>query len=138
MPHRKSLSLVWRRIPERYNLIGKECQTCGTVYFPPRHVCPKCRRRGKIVDRKMKGTGKVVTYTEVHVPPDGFEKQAPYLIGIVELDEGAKVTGQIVNCKRENARIGMKVEACFKRINEDGESGIILYGYKFRPVGEKK
>ena len=137
MPHRKSLSLVWRRIPERYNLIGKECKTCGTVYFPPRHVCPKCRRKGKIVERKLKGTGKVLTYTEVHVPPDGFEEQAPYIIAIVEFDEGASVTGQIVNCKKGEMRIGMPVEVCFRRISEDGESGIILYGFKFRPLEVK-
>ncbi|RLF51878.1 MAG: transcriptional regulator, partial [Thermoplasmata archaeon] len=43
-------------------------------------------------------------------------------------------TGQIVDCKLEEIHIGMRVEACLRRIQEDGKRGAIYYGYKFRKV----
>ena len=42
-----SIPLTWRRIPERYRLLGSTCSHCNTKYFPKRIVCPKCRRKGK-------------------------------------------------------------------------------------------
>jgi len=50
------------------------------------------------------------------------------------LDDGPKLTSQIVDCKREDLKIGRRVEACFRRIYTDGKEGIINYGLKFRPV----
>jgi uncharacterized OB-fold protein len=124
----------WRHIRERYNLIGVRCKNCGTVYFPSREICPKCRRKTEFEEIKLSGRGKVYTYSVVHVPPKDFEKQAPYVIAIIELEEGARITGQIVDCKPEDVYIGMPVEAVFRKIKEDGDDGVITYGYKFRPV----
>ena len=59
-----SVPRFWRKQTNRYNLIGTKCETCGTYYFPPRTLCPKCRREGKIVDYKFKGTGKIVTFLQ--------------------------------------------------------------------------
>ena len=58
----------------------------------------------------------------------------PYILGIIELDEGPKLMGQLVGIDSENVKIGMPVEACFRKISEDGNSGIIHYGFKFREV----
>ncbi|AEF96975.1 Zn-ribbon domain-containing OB-fold protein [Methanotorris igneus] len=127
---------TWRHIRERYNLIGVKCKNCGTVYFPSRILCPKCRRKTQMEEIKLSGKGKVYTYSVVHTPPKEFEKIAPYIIAIVELEEGPKVTAQIVDCDKDEIYIGMPVEAVFRRIKEDGEDGIISYGYKFRPVKE--
>jgi len=127
---------TWRHISERYNLIGVKCKNCGTVYFPSRVLCPKCRRKTQMEEIKLSGKGKVYTYSVVHTPPKEFEKIAPYIIAIVELEEGPKVTAQIVDCDKDKIYIGMQVEAVFRRIKEDGEDGIISYGYKFRPVKE--
>ncbi|WP_421077326.1 Zn-ribbon domain-containing OB-fold protein [Methanothermococcus sp. Ax23] len=125
----------WRHINERYNLIGTRCKTCGTVYFPSRNVCPKCRRKGDIEQYKLSGKGKIYTYSIIHTPPKDFEKLAPYVIAIIELDEGPKLTAQ-VDCDIDKVQIGMPVEVAFRRIKEDGKDGVINYGYKFRPVEE--
>jgi len=132
----RAVARFWREIPQRYNLMGNKCTVCNRVYFPPREVCPYCRRNsfGKMVDVKLKGSGKVVTYTIIHTPPSKFEGQAPYAIAIVELDEGPRITGQIVDCDLDKIKIGMKVQATFRRIQDDGYTGAIYYGYKFRPV----
>ncbi|HEC81450.1 MAG TPA: Zn-ribbon domain-containing OB-fold protein [Thermoplasmatales archaeon] len=134
----KAVARFWREIPQRYNLIGRKCMVCNRVFFPQREVCPFCRRNslGKMVDVKLSGKGRVVTFTVIHAPPSKFEDQTPYAIAIVEFDEGPRVTGQIVDRDLDKIEIGMPVQATFRRIQDDGYTGAIYYGYKFRPLEE--
>ncbi len=134
MPHTKGLASNWRRIPQLYRLEGVYCETCEDFYFPSRSICPECRREGKITPAKLKGIGTVYSYTVVHAPPQGFELHRPYIMAIIKLDEGPLLTAQIVDCKKEDVKIGTKVEMTFRKIAENGEDGIIQYGYKFKPV----
>jgi uncharacterized OB-fold protein len=124
----------WREIPVRYNLIGKKCGVCGKVYFPPRNICPTCRRKsiGKMEDYKLSGKGTVETYTIIHTPPPEFDGKAPYAVAIIKMEEGCHLTAQIVDCPLDEIHVGMKVEACLRRIQEDGKRGAIYYGYKFK------
>ena len=125
----------WREIPQRYNIIGNECESCGKIYFPPRENCPYCRRKslGKMAEKKLCGMGEIITYTIIYVGPENFEEQIPYPIAIVKLDEGPKITAQIVDCNIHDIKIGMRVQATFRKIHEDGYIGAIHYGYKFKP-----
>jgi uncharacterized OB-fold protein len=126
----------WREIPQRYNLIGNKCESCNRVYFPPREPCPYCRRKsmGKMKDIILSGKGKILSYTIIHNAPDQFEAQVPYPMAIIKLDEGPKVTAQIVDCDIDKIKIGLKVQSTFRKIQEDGKVGAIYYGYKFKPV----
>jgi uncharacterized protein len=130
----KDVPRFWREQLQRYNLMGNKCNSCGRVFFPPRESCPDCRR--KSIDQmekiKLSGKGEVVTYTIIHVAPDDFEEQVPYPIAIIQLEEGPKLTAQIVDCNPQDVHIGMKVESVFRKIQEDGSIGAIYYGYKFR------
>ncbi len=128
----KDIVRGWRHIPERYNLIGSKCSQCGKVFFPKRVLCPECRRKGKIEDMKFTGDGKIHTYSVIHTPTDDFKTLAPYVVAIIELDEGAHITSQIVDCDVDNVEIGDKVEMVFRKIKEEGEDGVISYGYKFK------
>jgi len=123
---------AWRHIPQRYNLIGTKCLQCGKVFFPKRVICPECRRRGDLNDIKLSGQGKIYTYSVIHTPTEEFKTMAPYVVAIVELEEGAKITTQIVDCKPEDVKIGNHVEMVFRKIREEGDDGVISYGYKFR------
>ena len=51
----------WRRTRNRYNLIGVRCTRCKATYFPPRRICPVCRRASKLEDAKLDAFGEVVT-----------------------------------------------------------------------------
>ena len=126
----------WREIPQRYNLIGNQCGVCNRVYFPPRESCPYCRRKSmdKMENVKLSGKGKIVTYTIIHVAPEQFEGQAPYPIAVIQLDEGPRITAQIVDCDVDDIKIDMTVKSTFRKIQEDGYIGAIYYGYKFKPV----
>ena len=125
-----SVAGFWRKIPQRYNLVGTRCERCGQFFFPPRTFCPHCRREGNIVEHHFKGTGKVITYTVIRSASDQFEFTTPYVLAIVELDEGPRMTAQIA-INPEEVTIGMPVKRVFRRIATDGESGIIHYGTKF-------
>jgi uncharacterized protein len=127
----------WREIPSRYNLIGTKCGSCGKVDFPPRAVCPVCGRKsiGKMHRVQLGGKGTVVTYTVIHDAPAQFELQKPYIMGIIQTDEGVRLTSQVIDVKPEDMRIGLKVQATFRRLGQEGEAGVIHYGYKFRPAG---
>ena len=129
---RESIPLTWRRIPERYRLLGVKCETCGSHYFPKRSICPKCRRKGKITDVQFAGKGKVYSFTEIFAPPDGFEDQIPYILAIIELDEGARLTAQIVDAHKDDIKIGSRVEQVFRVIQRDDPEGPVHYGFKFR------
>jgi len=129
---KESISLTWRRIPERYKMLGSHCATCDSHYFPPRMVCPICRRKGKIEPFEFSGNGKIYSFTEIHAAPAGFENQVPYIVAIVELDEGTRCTGQVVDATRADLKIGDRVEGTFRKILSDDPEGPIHYGFKFR------
>jgi len=123
----------WRKINQRYRLVGTECRTCGRAFFPPRDLCPDCRRAGDVVEQEYSGKGEVVTTTVVHDAITDYDAQTPYTLAVVELDEGARVTAQIVDTG-EDVDVGDRVEACFRRVSDEGEQGIVQYGTKFKTV----
>jgi scaffold protein (connect acetoacetyl-CoA thiolase and HMG-CoA synthase) len=120
----------WRLRDRYYRLVGKKCQECGKEYFPPVYKCRKCGSE-LLEDSEMPGTGSIVTYTLLHEPMPGFEAQAPYYLAVVKLENGAKVLTQIVDSPGDSVKIGAKVKASTRRVRVDGESGQIIYGYKF-------
>ena len=77
--------------------------------------------------------GEVYSYTIVQDPPEGFAAQAPYYLALVRLDDGALVTAQLTDVASE-IQIGDPVEMVTRKLTTDGARGIIVYGYKFRPL----
>jgi hypothetical protein len=55
-------------------------------------------------------------------------------MAIVKLDEGPCFTTQIVDCDLDEIHIGIRVKKVFRKIQEDGEAGLIHYGFKFKPI----
>ena len=74
-----------------------------------------------------------MTYTIIRVPPGPFADQAPYAVGIVELDDGVRLTAQVVDCDFSGLAIGLRVRLEFRKLSEEGAAGVIYYGYKFVP-----
>jgi len=125
-------SRYWREIPQRYRYEANKCVSCGHINFPPRLICPECKGR-EFEATKLAEKGKVLTYTIIRVAPQQFVDQAPYAVGIVELEDGVRLTAQIVDCDFEQMKIGLDVKLEFRKLYDVGESGIICYGYKFVP-----
>lgn len=127
-----SVPRYWREIKYRYRLIGERCIRCGSLYYPRRAICPRCGSR-ELEEYQLRDRGRVISWTVIRNPPKDYEKFAPYVVALVELDDGVRILTQLVDIEPEEVKAGMRVEATFRRIREDGTSGIIEYGYKFRP-----
>jgi uncharacterized OB-fold protein len=76
----------------------------------------------------------VYSYSTVYQAPAGYEEFVPYTVALVELDEGPLVTAQLTDVDQDEVEIGMPVEMVTRKLREEGEDGLIVYGYKFRPA----
>jgi len=124
----------WREAPQRYRLEAATCSGCGRVSYPPRVVCPACRGRS-FTTTTLPREGNVVTFTIVRVPPRGFVEQSPLYIALVQLRDGTKLMVQLADiADEEQVHPGMAVRLEFRRINSDGEAGVIYYGHKAVPA----
>ncbi len=123
----------WRAMPQRYRYEAAKCKSCGKIFFPPRLVCDKCKSR-EFETIQLNREGKVLTYTIIRVAPSQFVDQAPYPIAVVELKDGVRLLTQISDCDVDKIKIGMQVKLEFRKVSEDGDAGIINYGYKAVPV----
>lgn len=75
-----------------------------------------------------------MTYTMLREPMAGFEDQEPLALGIVKMENGVRILGHIVDTMGAPITIGDKVKVVFRRVRVSGETGQILYGYKFVKV----
>ena len=125
----------WRESGSRYRLIGSKCGNCNKILFPKRSFCPICHRLslGKMEDIRLKGKGTIESFSIVHQTTVAMEDYVPYVVAIIKFDEGIQVTSQVVGIDPDKVEMGMPVVAAFRKLGEDGPSGVIYYGYKFVP-----
>ena len=82
------------------------CKKCGWSDFYSVNKCPRCV--GEISQSTLAGEGKIATFTAIRYPPKGFENQAPYLVAIIDIDNGPRVIGRLSGSP-DHARIGSRV-----------------------------
>ncbi|MBT6356577.1 MAG: Zn-ribbon domain-containing OB-fold protein [Chloroflexi bacterium] len=125
----------WRLKKQRYALVGEVCDHCDSKVFPPRDICPDCGEEAKTL-YSFSGKGEVYSYTKVFEAPAGFDENAPYTVAMVKLEEGPLVTAQLTDLDESNLEIGMPVEMVTRKLRSaTDERGMLVYGYKFRPIG---
>lgn len=134
-----SVPRFWREIPERYNLQASKCGACQAIHFPPREVCPTCRRAsiGKMAAVKLSGRGTILEWTRVHKAAPGYSMQVPYVVALIRSEEGPIITGQVVDSDAAAIRAGAPVRSVFRRLGQDGDDGVIYYGTKWQVAGGK-
>jgi len=123
----------WRTTKQRYRMEGEVCPKCSGKIFPPRDVCPHCQSEAK-TPHEFSGRGEVFSYSTIHNAPHGFEKYAPYTVALVRLAEGPLVTAQLTDVDEQDVYVGMPVDMVTRVLREDGERGMLVYGFKFRPA----
>ena len=109
-------------------LMGSRCKKCGDLFVPPRAICIRCYD-SDMEWVEMKGRGNLAAFTCITVGPpfmieEGFHRKNPYCLGVVELEEGAKVDARIDGVdasKPETIRVGMELSVKFLHRGE-GES----------------
>ena len=93
-------------------LLGGKCTKCGKVHLPPRLLCEDCYSKD-FEWTEIPSTGRLVTYTIIHIAPTQFQSMAPYAVGIVELANGLRVPGMIKSVALEHIKIGMQLTMDF-------------------------
>jgi uncharacterized OB-fold protein len=123
-----------REIPHRYRLEAQKFKN-GEITLANRYVSNKDGKIEKEFEKiTLGGKGKIITYTIIYVSADQYARQTPFPVAIIETEEGARLTAQVVDCKPEDLKTGAKVELIFRKIMEEGKAGIINYGYKAKLV----
>ena len=83
-----------------HKLMGVCCPACHATYLPPRAICPACH--GEALEWvELSGRGKLAAFTSIYVGPsamvaEGYDRNNPYVSGIVETEEGAKISARIL------------------------------------------
>lgn len=81
-------------------LSGLKCGSCGEISAQPRLICAKCGGQD-LEALELKGGGAIQTFTVNYVAAEGRESEVPYIVAIVELDEGPWIMGNIAGLKPE-------------------------------------
>ena len=104
------------------NVLARKCTKCDELHLATVYFCSKCGSK-EFEDSILKGTGKVVTYTIMTVPPAGFEDYTPYAWVVMELDDsGIRISGFLPNIEKpENLPIGTAV-----KVDGFDDRGIVL------------
>ena len=125
---------VWRERKRRYLNEISVCAGCGRRHYPPRRVCEACGGRAMTPDR-MADTGTVLSFTITHVAPEGLTAVVPYAVAILAMDDGTRTMAQVADVASvADVTIGMRVRLEFRKVREDGKSGVISYGHKAVPA----
>lgn len=101
-------------------IMGSKCKKCGALALPPRSICVSCFG-SEMEWVQFKGTGKLAAFTSIVVAPpsmvkEGFNRNNPYVVGVVELNEGVKTVARIVGFdakKPEQIKVGAPLKAEF-------------------------
>jgi hypothetical protein len=124
-PYRKPLPRVdeesrgWWEALARHELYFQRCRDCGTKRLYPRAVCTSCMSSATEWVRAS-GRGRVYTFTITRQnQAPGFREELPYVLAIVELDEGPRLMTNVVGCAPDAVRIGMAVEVVFDDVTPD-------------------
>jgi uncharacterized OB-fold protein len=104
------------------------CPACRRHYFYPRALCPHCGS-DEIDWKQASGKGSVYTFAVVRQPIErAFADLVPYVIAIIELEEGVRMLSHVTSTDPNNVRCGMEVVVEFKPYSEK----IVLP--TFRPI----
>ena len=127
LPHPNEVSRPFWEAAKRHELQIQRCNVCGAYVFYPREACPECLA-ADLIWIPVSGKGKLYSYTIAQAPTHpAFADDVPYVIAIVELEEGPHITTNLVGCPPDQVAIGMPVAASF----EDVSAEMTLV--KFRP-----
>jgi uncharacterized OB-fold protein len=120
-------SLPYWQAAREHRLTLPRCSSCERFWFPPSRTCPHCLSP-ELEFQDVSGRGKVYSFVTFHrVYHPAFENEVPYVVALVELEEGPRLLTNILDVAPQDVRCDMPVEVVFDDL--DAEFSIP----KFRP-----
>ncbi|MPZ61435.1 MAG: nucleic acid-binding protein [Propionibacteriales bacterium] len=112
----------------RHELVIQRCTSCGRCWFPPSNHCQYCWSED-FAWTPVSGRGELYTFTVFRrAYASELVEQIPYVVGVVELEEGPRLITNITECETAHVRVGMPVEVVFNDIAE----GFTLHAFRPR------
>ncbi len=96
----------------------QRCDACGRVVFYPRSICPHCHA-DQLSWIVASGRGTIYSYTVAHQAFGMFADETPFIVAIIELEEGARMMSRIIDAPRERVAIGLPVQVTFETVGEN-------------------
>ncbi len=104
---------------KNHQLKLQQCRACNAFRFPPAEVCSECTSDAYDWN-PVSGKGRVFSFVIYHrAYHPGFQGEIPYVVGVIELDEGPRMLSNVVGCKPEEVRCDMPVEVAFEDITDE-------------------
>ena len=91
-------------------------------------------RSHKKLSAYLNQIGKLLVWTKIYVAPTGFEHQTPYIVGIVQFEDGQKLPVQVVDCEENTLKVNQKVITVIRKIGKAKSEDVIEYGLKVKPA----
>ncbi len=109
----------WEKAKAR-ELWLRKCNACNKAYFYPRDFCPTCQSKD-VTWIQSSGKGTLYAFSIVHRSPPPFRAVCPYVIALVEVEDGARIPTNIVieDPTPENLSVGMALEVTFDDVTEE-------------------
>jgi len=119
LPYISEVSRPYWDAAKRHGLVIQRCQGCGHYHYPAGDTCPRCLS-DRLVWVKVSGWGTIYSWIVFHqVYHQAFASEVPYVVVVVELEEGVRLVTNLVDCKTEDIEIGMPVEVVFDDVTEE-------------------
>jgi len=114
---------------KRHEFVLPRSRTTNEFFFYPRAISPGEDMSDDIEWIKASGKAKVWTYAIHHMgPTKAYKGEPPYVVALVETEEGVKMMTNVVDCDPKDVHIGMDVEVVFDDVTPE----VALP--KFRPI----
>ena len=113
---------------KNHRLMGQKCLQCHHYWFPPSSVCTSCGNRD-IEWVALSGMGTIFSFVVFHrLYHRGWEGEIPYVVGVIELEEGARMLSNVIGIPVEDVKCDMPVRVVFDNATDE------LTLPKFKPV----
>ena len=110
----------WLQGAANGELLIQQCTACLTLRHPPRPMCPTCTSL-EWSTLKAEGHGSVFSFVIYRHQPQGGIR-VPYVVALIDLPEGVRLVGNVVECAPEDVRIGLQVEVVFVADSDDAQT----------------
>ena len=114
MPYPAAVSEPFWAAARRHELVVQQCTACDALAFYPRSTCPSCGS-AELDWRPVSGNGTLHSLTVARrATHPKLADRVPYVIAVVELDEGPRLTSTVVDCDPDALRIGQRLAVGFE------------------------
>ena len=112
-------SLPYWQAAREHRLALPKCEDCQKFWFPPSRTCPHCLS-ANFSFQNVSGKGKIFSFVTFHrVYRPAFTNDVPYVVALIELDEGPRLLSNIMGVTHDQVKCEMRVEVVFDDYDED-------------------